>query len=197
MVFPSGDHFTMSAPVERCVNGFASPPSIDSRYTCESPLRDDKKAIIFPSGDHTGDESCPLCVSCSDAPPVVDTIQMLLAPRFASRSGLDTVYATHLPSSETCASPTRCIWIKSSKAMACFAASWAITPDCPANSTTMNKLLHRMARFIAFPPSGVWWVVFPLRGTWMMSRFHCYSKRAAGAFNFSWRLPEGLSFSQS
>ena len=53
--------------------------------------RDERKAIVFPSGDHTGDESCPLCVSCIGAPPAVDTIQMLLALRFASMSGVATV----------------------------------------------------------------------------------------------------------
>src|SRR5208282_5184460 len=119
----------MSAPVERCVKGFASPPSIESKYTCESPLRDDKNAIHFPSGDHTGDESCPLCVSCSAAPPFVGTIQRLLTPRFASMSGVETEYATHFPSGDTCASPTRCIWIMSSNVMACFADSCAIARD--------------------------------------------------------------------
>src|SRR5580700_3749940 len=168
IVFPSGDHFTISAPVERCVNGFASPPSIDNKYTCESPLRDDKNAIIFPSGAHTGDESCPLCVSCNDVPPVVGTIQRLLVPRFASISGVDTVYATHLPSGDTCASPTRCIWIMSSNVMAC-SASCAITRDCPADSTTTNKLHHGTVRFIAFPPAfpshDVRWAALRLRGT--------------------------------
>src|SRR5208337_4986955 len=103
----------MSAPVEICVNGFASPPSIESRYTCESPLRADKNAIVLPFGDHTGDESCPLCVNCSAAPPPVGTIQILLSPRFVSISGVDTEYTTHFPSGDICASPTRCMRIKS------------------------------------------------------------------------------------
>src|SRR5580693_3537468 len=190
----------MSAPVERCVNGFASPPSIDSKYTCESPLRDDKNAIIFPSGDHTGDESCPLCVSCNAVPPVVGTIQILLAPRFASISGVDTVYATHLPSGDTCASPSLCIWIMSSNVMACFPGSCAITRDCPANGTTRNKLHRRMARFIAFPPAfpsnDVRWVAFPLRGTLddvtIPLRFQARSR----APSFSWWQPGAPSFSQ-
>ena len=62
-VFPSGDHFTISTPVEIFVTGCASPPSIDSTYTCESPLRADKNAIFFPSGDHLGDESFPVRVN--------------------------------------------------------------------------------------------------------------------------------------
>src|ERR1700740_1699658 len=133
----------MSAPVERWVKGFASPPSMESRYTCESPLRDDKNAIVLPSGDHTGEESCPLCVNCSAAPPVVGTIQILLAPRFASMSGVDTEYATHLPCDEICASLTRCIWIKSSNVMACFAPSCAIARDWPESNSTANKLHRR------------------------------------------------------
>src|SRR5882724_691618 len=109
MVFPSGDHFTMSAPVERCVNWCGSPPSIAIRYTCESPLREDKNASVLPSGDQSGEESCPLRVSCRGAPPDVATTQMLLALRFASMSGVDSVYAIHLPSGEISGSPTRCI----------------------------------------------------------------------------------------
>src|SRR5579864_8784544 len=121
--------------------------------------------MVFPSGDHTGDESCPLCVSCKDAPPVVGTTQILLAPRFASISGVDTVYATHLPSGETCASPTRCIWIMSSNVIACFAESCAIAPECHENSATMTKVHHRVARFIGFPPwvSFCMYTVFPLK----------------------------------
>src|SRR5277367_1104506 len=133
--------------------------------------------MLFPSGDHTGDESRPLCVSCCGAPPAVGTIQMLLTPRFASISGVDTEYATHLPSGDTCASPTRCIWIMSSKAMACFAVSCAHAPDSPANSTTMKKPHHKVARFIPFPPNEVQWIAFPCAELWMMSRFVNESKQ--------------------
>src|SRR5580704_6449238 len=188
----------MSAPVERCVNGFASPPSIDNKYACESPLRDDKNAIIFPSGDHTGEESCPLCVSCNDVPPVVGTIHILLAARFPFISGVDTVYATHLASGDTCASATRCIWIMSSNVMACFAASCAIVYDCPANSTTINKLLHKMARFIVFPPAfpcnNVRRIAFSLRGT--LDDVMIPLRFQARSLNFSWRQPGAPSFSQ-
>src|SRR4029077_8367902 len=63
MALPSGDHFTKSAPVESFVSGCASPPSIESKYTCESPLRAERKAIDRPSGDHTGDKSLPVRVN--------------------------------------------------------------------------------------------------------------------------------------
>src|ERR1700687_1629855 len=98
---------------------------MDSTYTCESPSRDDKNASVFPSGDHAGEESCPLCVSCTASPPPVETIQMLLALRFALMSGVATANAIHLPSAEIAGSPTRCIWIMSSNEIARFAASCA------------------------------------------------------------------------
>src|SRR5260370_12859941 len=101
MVFPSGDHFTRSAPVERCVAAWASPPSIGNRYTWEVPSREERNANVLPSGDHSGEESWPLCVSCMAALPAVDTIQRLLALRFASMSGVATTYPTHLPSPHT------------------------------------------------------------------------------------------------
>src|SRR4029077_16523382 len=101
IIFPSGDHFTMSVPVDIFVSACASPPSIESKYTCDSPARAERSASVFQSGDHTGDESCPLCVNCIAEPPLVDTIQMLLALRLASMSGVATVYATHFPSGDT------------------------------------------------------------------------------------------------
>src|SRR5215470_14141859 len=91
IVFPSGDHFTKSAPVDNFVSRWASPPSSGSKYTWASPLRDDRNAMVCPSGDHTGEESCPLCVSCVGPPLEVETIQMLVTLRFASMSGVATV----------------------------------------------------------------------------------------------------------
>src|SRR5260370_24222427 len=108
MVLPSGDHFTRSAPVESFVSACASPPAIESKYTCESPLREERNASVFPSGDHTGEESCPLCVNCIAFPPAVGTIQMLLTPPFASMSGVETTHACDLPSRATCASAMPC-----------------------------------------------------------------------------------------
>src|SRR2546427_722434 len=136
--FPSGDHLTISAPVESFVSACASPPSIESRYTCESPFREERNASVSPSGDHTGEESCPLCVNCIAAPPAVETTQMLLTPRFVSMSGVETVYATHLPSRDTCGSAMRCNLIMSSKVMGCFADSCAemVSPDPSSNALT-------------------------------------------------------------
>src|SRR6266576_4147487 len=91
IVFPLGDHFTRPAPVVNFVRRWASPPSSPSKYTWASPLREERKAMVFPSGDHTGEESCPLRVSCVGAPPEVETIQMLLTLRLDSMSGVATV----------------------------------------------------------------------------------------------------------
>src|SRR5260370_18549007 len=149
MVLPSGDHFTRSAPVESFVSACASPPAIESKYTCESPLREERNASVFPSSDHTGEESCPLCVNCSAAPPAVGAIQMLLALRLASMSGVATVYATHFPSGDTCGSAMRCNLIMSSNGTACFVASCAETAS-PAPSSNAPKKPHRkMMPFIA------------------------------------------------
>src|SRR5216684_912519 len=155
IVFPSGAHLTISAPVERCVTACASPPSIDSTYTCEFPSRDDKNASVFPSGDHAGEESCPLCVSCTASPPPVETIQMLLALRFALMSGVATANAAHLPSGEILGSPTRCIRIMSSNEIACFAASCAKLfiaqhKKSPAAARPLRKTLRIMIFSFAF-----------------------------------------------
>src|SRR5712691_6556957 len=139
----------MSTPVESFVSACASPPSIESKYTCDSPPREERNATVFPSGDHTGEESCPLCVNCIAEPPVVGTIQMLLALRLASISAVATVYATHFPSGDTCGSAMRCNLIMSSKVMGCFAASCAETAS-PAPSTNAPKSSHRkIALFIS------------------------------------------------
>src|SRR5258707_9305794 len=155
MVFPSGDPFTKTAPVDRCVTACSSPPDIDSMYTCEFPSRDDKNASVFPSGDHAGEESCPLCVSCTASPPPVETIQMLLALRFALMSGVATANATHLPSGEILGSPTRCIRIMSSNEIACFAASCAKLfiaqhKKSPAAVSPLRKTMRLMILSVTF-----------------------------------------------
>src|ERR1700756_4822313 len=152
MVFPSGDHFTMSAPVERCVTACASPPSIDSTYTCAFPSRDDKNATVFPSGDHAGEVSCPLCVSCIASPPLVETTQILLALRFALMSGVVTAYATHFPSGEISGLPTRCICIMSSNVIACLAASCASVAAAVHKMSAAAACPHRKAILIISLP---------------------------------------------
>src|SRR5260370_21276003 len=148
MVFPSVDHFPTPAPVDKCVRACASPPSIQSRYTCDSPLREERNARVFPSGDPAGEVSCPLCVSCIAFPPVVGATQMLLTPRFASMSGVDTVNAAHFPSGETCASEMRCNRIMSSNVMACFAPSCAETINPHPTRHMPARLLRRLTPFI-------------------------------------------------
>src|ERR1700751_5708489 len=86
-VFPSGDHFTMSAPAESLVSGCASPPSMERTYTCESPLRAERNTMVFPSGDHFGEESFPVRVSWIASPPATGAIHKFVAFRFASLSG--------------------------------------------------------------------------------------------------------------
>src|SRR5260370_28776037 len=151
IVCRAGDRVTKFAPVDRCVTACASPPSIDSMYTCEFPLRDDKNASVFPSGDHAGEESCPLCVSCTASPPPVETIQMLLALRFALMSGVATANATHLPSGEILESPTRCIRIMSSNEITCFAASCAkLFNSQHKNSPAAARPLRKTLRIMIF-----------------------------------------------
>ena len=145
----------MSAPVERCVSARASPPSMETRYTCEFPSRADRNASCLPSGDHTGEESCPLRVSCIGAPLPVGTIQISLAFRFASRSGVATVYATHFPSGDTCVSLTRCIRIKSSNVMGCLAASWARNPADMKSENTQLFATHRRFLLPFMPSSSI------------------------------------------
>src|SRR5277367_676548 len=145
--FPSGSHLKRSAPVESCVNFFASPPSIESRYTCELPSREEMNPIVFPSGDQAGALSCPLCVIWIGSPPAVLTIQMLLTPRFASISGVDTAYTTHFPSAETSGAETRCILMRSSNVIACFAGACACADT---DRTSTNIAIHPLlAHFVA------------------------------------------------
>src|SRR3989442_6388704 len=115
---------------------------MDSRFTCEFPSRADRNASCLPSFDHTGEESCPLRVSCISTPLPVGTIQISLAFRLASRSGVATVYATHFPSGDTCVSLTRCIRIKSSNVMGCLAASWACNPADKKSENTHLLATH-------------------------------------------------------
>src|SRR5690349_6383851 len=105
--------------------------------------------MVFPSGDHTGEESWLLCVSCAGAPPEVEMSQMLLALQFASMSGVATVYATHFPSGEICGSATRCILIMSSKVMGWFAASCAVILKPEARTRAPTRPLRRRMPFIS------------------------------------------------
>src|SRR5258708_7898568 len=81
IIFPSGDHLTISAPVESLVSACASPPAIESKYTCESPLREERNASVFPSGDHTAKSRAR---SASIASPL--RLRLALS-RYCSRRG--------------------------------------------------------------------------------------------------------------
>src|ERR1700732_1707931 len=114
MAFPSGDHNSLSAPVESEVTLVASPPSRFIQNTCGLfSTRAERKASFLPSGDQRGRVSVPPRVNWRASPPELATIQMLRTLRFASRSGVDTEEAIHFPCGETCGSLTRCIEIKS------------------------------------------------------------------------------------
>src|SRR5260370_37052706 len=59
-----------------------------------------------------------------------------------------SVYATHFASGDTCASEIRCIRIKSSKVIACFAASCARPPKQKHTSIVQTKPFLSLARFM-------------------------------------------------
>jgi hypothetical protein len=126
------------------------------RYTCCVPSRLERKAITLPSGDHCGRESRPLRVSCLGSPPEVETSQMLLTERLAPLSGVDTLYATHLPSGEICASLRRSNRTKSSNVMGRFAGLGSPLTFGAVAATTRTQEINTeyFARFI-FPPRGI------------------------------------------
>src|SRR5580704_12244159 len=91
-VCPSGDHSSLSAPVEIEVRRVASPPSSAIQYICGVPARPEINANFFPSGDHRGRVSLPPRVNCRAAPPpAAGTTQISPTERFASRSGVATL----------------------------------------------------------------------------------------------------------
>src|SRR5260370_4333430 len=63
-----------------------------------------------------------------------------------------SVYATHFASGDTCASEIRCIRIKSSKVIACFAASCARPPKQQHSSIVHTKPLLSLAPFMDSSP---------------------------------------------
>src|SRR5207247_9501340 len=96
----------------------------------------------------SADESCPLCVNC-----IVDlqnevTIQMLLTPKFAYMTRVDTKYYTHFPSGKNCGSAIRCNLIMSSKVMACFDDSCAQMACPDPSSIALAKRHLKITLFI-------------------------------------------------
>ena len=106
-LLPSGANNTPDAPWVRFVTCFAFPPSASASQTCGVPLRVEMKAILLESGDQRGRSLLPSRVICRGSPPKTGTTQIWRARLFRSKSRVDTVNATVLPSGETCGSPSR------------------------------------------------------------------------------------------
>src|SRR6267378_6676738 len=104
---PSGSHNGSETPSARCDTLRASPPPIGRTQTCAPLSRVETNASVFPSGDQRGWRSEPgPPVSCRDLPVATSTTQTRATLRLSWSDGVDTVYATHLPSGESCGSLT-------------------------------------------------------------------------------------------
>src|SRR5579862_4450719 len=79
-----------------------------SSQTCVLPSpRFDRNARYFPSGLHRGwDDDCFSAVMTIASPPSEGTIQMRVSVLSSFNDIVETVYATHFPSSVICGSPT-------------------------------------------------------------------------------------------
>src|SRR6267378_2739520 len=107
---PSGSHNGSDTPSGTCDTFRASPPAIGSTHTCALLSRVETNASVFPSGDQRGCRSEPgPPVSCRDFPVATSTTQTRETLRLSSSDGVDTVYATHLPSGESCGSEERSV----------------------------------------------------------------------------------------
>src|SRR5437764_588507 len=104
---PSGSHSGSDAPSARLDTFRASPPAIGSTHTCAPPSRVEMKASVLPSGDQRGWRSDPgPFVLGRDLPVATSTIQTRETLRLSWSDGIETVYATHFPSGESCGSLT-------------------------------------------------------------------------------------------
>src|SRR5213593_4293567 len=104
---PSGSHNGSDAPSAKLEILCASPPAIGSTQTCAPPSRVEMKASVLPSGDQRGCRSEPgPPVSARALPVATSTTHTRETLRLSSSEGVDTVYATHLPSGESCGSLT-------------------------------------------------------------------------------------------
>src|SRR5690349_21027873 len=124
---PSGSHTGSDTPSGTCDTFRASPPAIGSTQTCAPLSRVETKASVFPSGDQRGWRSEPgPPVRERDLPVATSATHTRDTLRLSWSDGIETVYATHLPSGESCGSPTDFSAMKSSKVMARF---WAKADD--------------------------------------------------------------------
>ena len=104
---PSGSQIGSDAPSARLETLRASPPAIGSTHTCAPLSRVEMNASVLPSGDQRGWRSEPgPPVSCRDLPVATSTTQTRETLRLSWSDGVETVYATHLPSGESCGSLT-------------------------------------------------------------------------------------------
>src|SRR5262245_16718588 len=104
---PSGSHSGSAAPSGSRDTFRASPPAIGITHTCAPLSRVEMNASVLPSGDQRGWRSDPgPPVSCRDLPVATSTTHTRATLRLSCSDGAETVYATHLPSGESCGSLT-------------------------------------------------------------------------------------------
>src|SRR5579859_805420 len=120
---PSGSQTGSDAPSGRCDTLRASPSAFGITQTCAPESRVETNASVLPSGDQRGWRSDPgPFVNWRDFPVATSASHTRETLRLSWSDGIDTVYATHLPSGESCGSLTLCNAMKSSNRMARF---WA------------------------------------------------------------------------
>src|SRR6266478_9524680 len=121
---PSGSHTGSEAPSANVETLCASPPAIGRSHTCAPPSRVEMNASVLPSGDQRGWRSEPgPPVSARALPVATSTTQTRETLRLSWSDGVATLYATHLPSGESCGSLTLFNAMKSSNVIARFCVS--------------------------------------------------------------------------
>ena len=104
---PSGSQTGSEAPSANPETLRASPPAIGRTHTCAPLSRVEMNASVLPSGDQRGWRSEPgPSVTCRVLPVRASATQTRETLRLSSSEGIETVYATHLPSGESCGSLT-------------------------------------------------------------------------------------------
>src|ERR1051325_10398888 len=112
---PSGSHTGSAAPSARCDTLRASPPAAGTAHTCAPESRVEMNASALPSGDQRGCRADPgPLVSWRDWPVVTLASQTRETLRLSWSEGIETVYATHLPSGDSWGSLTDFRVMKSS-----------------------------------------------------------------------------------
>ncbi len=98
-------------PAERSVTLRGSPPARSRSHTCGDPERVETKASVLPSGEKRGALSAFSCRvrARGGAEPSAGTSQTSALRLPAARSVVVRTNATHLPSGDSCGSPTRTV----------------------------------------------------------------------------------------